>query len=187
MPCAFIAAAQLMVGGALPLLLRRSPALRAALLNWQVLVLAAFEALVVTPISTFLLCTYPQWSLLYVFDPQLYPQLEMRLLGISALGVLLNFALLLTGYAWARSGILQGRRRRAWGPVGLGLGIQALGLALFAERIAYVGDFDSFWQGQAARLQQRSAGWLSVLLVAATLGLLVSIWQRFRRADPRFI
>ena len=38
--------------------------------------LLAFQAIVVTPIATLLFRFYPQWSMFYWFDPQIFPELD---------------------------------------------------------------------------------------------------------------
>src|SRR6478672_9560650 len=102
MPVLINLAVNVVLGASGVLALRKSPALRQGFLSWQLLLLTAFEALVFTPVATYLFRFYPQWSMLYLFDPQLYPDLERWLSVLSALIITLNFAALVGGYALAR-------------------------------------------------------------------------------------
>src|SRR5512145_2073632 len=98
MPALINIAANLVFGGSLAYVTRRSPAVRRELTSWALIFLVAFEALVFTPVATYLFRFYPQWSMLYWFDPQVLPGIERWLGALSALAVLLNFGAAVGGF-----------------------------------------------------------------------------------------
>ncbi|MBI3180267.1 MAG: hypothetical protein HYZ27_11440, partial [Deltaproteobacteria bacterium] len=109
MPALINVAGNLVLGAAAVLAVRRSPALRQHPVSWSLLVLLAFEAVVVTPVTTYLFRFYPQWSMLYWFDPQLFPDLQSWFGLLSLAAVLLNGLAAVCGYFIARYGVKIGR------------------------------------------------------------------------------
>ena len=105
MPAPLNAAANLIFGAAGAMLLRRDAALRDDPFNGYFFTLLLFEAALVTPAATYLFRFYPDWSLLYWFDPQIYPRLELYVGWLSGTAIVANFILLLLGYTAARWGI----------------------------------------------------------------------------------
>jgi hypothetical protein len=187
MPVLINIAANLLLGAAAVLAVPRSPALRAHFLSWQLLFVTAFEAVVVTPISTYLFRFYPQWSMLYLFDPQLYPDLERWVSLLSALVIALNFAALVGGYAVARHGLLHRKRSLQNAPLVAGGLIIAFTLLFFGDRIALLGDFDAFWTGGATFSLRRLAGWIGLSMYAAAAGYVLWVRRRFQRHDPSIL
>jgi hypothetical protein len=187
MPVIVNVGANLVLGASLALALRRSPALHDGLVSWPLFFLLAFEGLVVTPVSTYLFRFYPQWSLLYWFDPQVLPGIERWLGAISAVVVLLNFGAAIGGLVAARFGIV---RERSWmwiAPLAAGSATIAFALVGFGRRIFFIGDHDSFWQGNADMLVTSAPGWAGILLYASTIAFVVFLRRRFWAKDPTFL
>lgn len=187
MPAVVNIGANLCLGGALAIALRNSPALHRELVSWPFLVLAAFQGIVVTPIATYLFRFYPQWSMSYLFDPQVFPQLDLWVGPLSALVVLATMGAGFAGYALARAGIVGEQRWLALLPaVSGGLAVAAVVL-FYRSRVFFVGEYDDFWQGHARFFLSSTAGWVGVALYVASLTLLWFVRSRFAHREPQFI
>jgi hypothetical protein len=187
MPVMVNIAANLVLGVALVLAVRRSPALHDHLVAWPLFFLLGFEALVFTPLSTYLFRFFPQWSLFYWFDPQLLPGLERWLGPLSAGAVLLNFAAAIAGYVAARTAVV---RERSWlwqAPLATGVAVVAYLVTVYGRRILFVGDHDAFWQGNARLLVASLPGWVGILLYVAGIAFVVIIRRRYWARDPTFV
>jgi hypothetical protein len=173
-----------MLGAALPLALRRSAALHDAFFNWQLLAVGLFTALVVTPVCTGLLRFYPQWSLMYAFDPQLYPAVERQVMLLCAAALLGQSACLLAGYALARFAVVKQRLDLIGVPLlAAALGVGAV-LFYGLDRVRAVGDYDAFLLGRARPyLHQPPAVWGALLMLSSCV-FLGWTWRRFRHGDP---
>jgi hypothetical protein len=187
MPAVINIAANLLLGAGLALALRRSPAQRQELLSWPLLCLLAFEALVVTPVATYLFRFYPQWSMLYWFDPQIFTELERWVGPLSGVAVLLNFAAALGGYVLARRGIITDTKWMVTAPITGATVTLILCTWLFGRRIAFIGDYDAFWSGHADLIFLRTPGIIGV--GTYLLGIVFVVWlhARFRDHDPSLI
>jgi hypothetical protein len=187
MPVIVNICANLLFGAALVLAVRRSPAMRDAFLSWSLFFLIAFEAVVFTPVATFLFRFYPQWSMLYWFDPQIFPELDLWFGWLSALAVLLNFGAALLGYFLARLGVITGQ---AW-LWSLPLAASAAAIAYvafsFGERLVFIGDYDAFWQGNAQLMFSNLVGWIGVLCYIGTGAFVVWTHRRFHDHDPSLL
>lgn len=187
MPAVINLAANLILGSAVALVLARSQAMRRELMSWPLLALVGFEAIVFTPIATFLFRFYPQWSMLYVFDPQIFPELENWIGLVALVAVLANFAAALGGFLATREGLLRHHRELTWGATAAGGASILLFFVLFGERVVFMGDYDAFWQGNADIFLARVGGWLGLLLYAGA-GLFVAfLHTRFADHDPSFV
>lgn len=139
-----------------------------------------FAVLSVVPAATSLAGQFPDWSFMYLVDPQRLPRLWIVGAGlVSGAAVALGFALGMTGY-----------RRHGARPLGVALGVIGLAyLALCAlgwrsSRLALVGSFADFHSGgwlmqpvfplAGWRLGQRPAG-LLYALVATNLGVGIAL------------
>jgi hypothetical protein len=187
MPAIINLAANLALGGAVALVLQRSQAVRRELMSWALLAVVGFEALVFTPIATFLFRFYPQWSMLYVFDPQIFPELDNWIGFLSLLAVLLNFSAVIGGFWTTREGLLTGTKWMIWAPMGAGGAITLLTVLFFARRVVFMGDYDAFWQGNADLFLMRGAGWAGLVLYAGAGIFVAFLRSRFADHDPKLL
>jgi hypothetical protein len=142
---------------------------------------------VFTPVATFLFRFYPQWSMLYWFDPQIFPELHRWFGWLSALAVLLNFGAALLGYLLARLGVISGH---AWlwslPMVAAIAGIAYLAVG-FGDRLVFIGDYDSFWQGNAQLAVTSPVGWVGIATYAGAALFVAWTHRRFGNRDPSFV
>jgi hypothetical protein len=187
LPAVINIAGNLALGGALTLVVSRSPALRRDFVNWAFLMLMAFEAVIFTPSATYLFRFYPQWSMLYWFDPQIFPELESFIGVLSLAAVLLNFAAVVLGYTLARAGVLHSDRRLAYAPLVAAAMLIIAVLTMYYDRVALIGDYDMFWQGNAVVLFKRVAGWVGVLSYVGAGLFVFFVHRRFHDHDPSLV
>ncbi|MBI5511131.1 MAG: hypothetical protein HY903_20410 [Deltaproteobacteria bacterium] len=187
MPALINIAANILFGAGLVLVLRRSEALRANLVSWAFFVLLGFEAVLVTPVATYLFRFYPQWSMLYLFDPQIFPELDRYIGVLSLFAVLLNVGAAFVGFFLARLALVAGQTWIWAAPLGAAAGVILTVGVLHGHRVLYVGDYDEFWQGNAVFLLKSAAGWVGLILYAAAGLLLTLVHRRFKNHDPRIL
>ncbi len=178
MPAIINLASALVLGGAVAWVLRRSAALRREFLGWPLLVLVAFLAIVWVPATTFLFRFYPEWSLLYAYDPQVFPRLGNWFGLLSLVVAMLNVAAAIGAFAMTRLGV---KRERAW----LVFAAPAIGVLVFlvvvvfcGKRLLFLGDYDAYWQGSAELFLWRGGGWLGVALYALAAGFVRVLARR---------
>jgi hypothetical protein len=187
MPALINIAANLILGGAVAWVLRGSSAIRREVMSWALLALVGFEALIFTPVATYLFRFYPQWSMLYVFDPQIFPALESWIGVLSFLEVLLNFAAAVGAFCATREGLLRGKRWLTYAAPGLGAGLALVLFMAYGERIVFMGDYDTFWQGNADLFLVRLGGWVGLTLYAGAVFFIVFLHRRFADHDPKLV
>jgi hypothetical protein len=175
------------LGGTMAFIARRSIAARRELLSWPLLFVLAFEAVIVTPIATYLFRFYPQWSMLYGFDPQVFTGLDRFVGLLSLVAIVLNFLGVVGGYMMVRLGLITDTAWMWGGPFALS-GLVALYVILFyADRIIYVGDYDSFSNGGARFFLATTPGWMGILLFVSAGAFLWWVRMRYGRRDPSFL
>jgi hypothetical protein len=187
MPAIVNVAASLLFGAAFALVARESAALRRSALSWPFFFAVTFQALVVAPMAAYLFRFHPQWSMLYWFDPQIFPTIEGWVGWLSGVAVLCNVAAAIIGFTVARIGILAGSQVIWAAPLALGAGaILSIAIA-YGDRVAFLGDYDAFWQGAAVLVFKRLPGWIGLGVYLA--GFLFVLWaySRFRDHDPTLI
>jgi len=187
MPALFNIAANLALGGGVALATRRSPAVRSELTSWALLFLVGFEAAIFTPAATYLFRFYPQWSMLYWFDPQIFPSLESWIGALSFVAVILNFAAAIGGFCVTRLGLLSRQDWLVWAPFGAAGVTTLVLLVLFGERVVFLGDYDAFWQGGARLFLLTAGGWVGLLLYAGGGAFVWWVRQRFADHDPSLL
>lgn len=172
------------LGATMALVSRRSQAMRQEFIAWPLLFLLGFESLFVTPLCTYLFRFYPQWSLLYWFDPQIFVNLDRWIGWLSALAIVLNFVAAGVGYTVTRAGILTKLKWLELAPLGAAALVMVFFLYRFGERVAYIGDYDTFWQGNAEMLLARPPGWVGTFLYLGGFAFVGWVRHRYRDRDP---
>lgn len=187
MPAPINIALNLVLGSVLAWVLRRSPAMRQELLNWSLLLLLAIEAVLITPMTTYLFRFYPHWSMLYLLDPQVYPVVDDLTGILSLLAVCLNFGAAFLGYWLMRESLLTGKTWQRILPSSLAAVIIVAVFGFCYQQVGLMGDYDDFWQGQARFILLTFAGWLGVLVYGGAAALVTWVHLRFSRNDPQFL
>ena len=186
MPVAINIAANLIFGASIAWVARRSQTLHENWLNWSSLMLFAFEAVLITPATTYLFRFYPHWSTFYVFDPQKFPALQDWLGWLSLLVILLNFGAALLGYLMARSGIVSSSTSQTILPVLIGTAFIGLLSSLLFERVFFIAEYDSFWEGDTAMLLSQAPGVVGLLLYTLSAAFVLWMHVRFGDQEPSF-
>lgn len=187
MPLLFNCASNLALGAALAWAMRRNPAFSRTLAAWPLLLLAVFEALVVTPVTTYLMRFYPHWATSYLFDPQIFPRLD-HWVGWLCLGpVALNFLAAFVGYALVYRGVTEDNRVLTRLPAIIALDTWAVVTGLAGKRLAHLGDYDSFWQGHAQLLLKVPAGVVVVFTYTASAAFVLWLGRRYSTQTPDFM
>lgn len=184
MPALLNVAASLSLGAGLALVLRRSPSLREETFSWPFLVLLAFQALVVTPVATLLFRFYPQWSMFYWFDPQVFPEIDTWTGLLSAAAVIANVTAAVVGFMTVRQSVVAGPAWLRWPPFGVSGAMLLWTLIAFPRRLVFIGDYDEFWQGHARIVFARFAGWVGLAAYAAAVALIVYLRRRYADREP---
>ena len=174
----------MLFGVAIAVVSQKSPAIKITVFNWALLSALAFEALLFTPVATYLFRFYPHWSMLYLFDPQIFPQLESYYSAISVLIVLLNFIGLLFGYIFARISFLKKQYFRILLIMLFVIGGMAAVGSVFFDRIILIGDFDEYWRGEAVPFYTIMPGYMTCGLYVLTLSFVLWVKRRFWERDP---
>lgn len=151
--------------------------------EWPLYFLATFEAFIVTPVTTYLVRFYPQWSTSYIFDPQIFPRWERWVSLLALATVALNFVAAIGGYRLCRSALLR-HGGRPW-PYPLGLVATAwwvVALVLMGREIVALGDYDSHWLEQNPLWVKAPA---AVVTLATYVGGMVFVWWVKRQYRER--
>jgi hypothetical protein len=173
-------------GASMALVGRQSLAMKEDLISWPLVFVVAFESLIMTPVCTFQLQFFPQWSLFYWFDPQLFPSLHDILSKASFLIILFNFLGALFGLAITRRGVVENSRiYRAICPM-IGLFFFSLGILLLWPQTSPRTTTDSYWYHNDP-LILGWPGWMG--LACYLLGFLFVLWSysRFSSQDPQWL
>ncbi len=187
MPALINLALNILLGAGVVLVLRRSQALHDQLLSWAFFVLLAFEMLLVTPITAYLFRFYPQWSMLYLFDPQIYADLDRAYGWMSLLAVLLNVVAGIAGFVALRMSLITRQTWIAASAIGCAIGLLLTVAFLHGERVIFIGDYDEFWQGNALFLLRTLPGWLGLWLYLLAGLLVYGLHRYFADHDPRLL
>ena len=120
MPILLNLCVNLLLGSSLAMVARKSKAMEQNWLSWSSLALLGFESLCVTPMATYAFRFYPDWSMLYLLDPEVFPRLPYWIGWLSILVVILNFITATAAYLVTRSGILNQRSAIEFSPLIIG-------------------------------------------------------------------
>jgi len=187
MPIVVNLAATMLFGAGLATVAKSSPAFKEQFVNWVFIFLLSFVALIITPVTTYAFRFYPQWSMLYLFDPQLFPNLDRWLNLLSAASAVSNFLAATFGYGVARAGYLSENPTKSIAPFIIGAGMLLGALIFQFDRIAFVGDYDTYWQGQALLFLKTAPGLLGLFTYLGAFIFVLWVHSRFSGRDPEFI
>ena len=184
MPALINFAASMVFGASMALVARRSSAMVWDLVSWPLLLVIGFQCLVMTPVATYLFQFYPQWSLFYWFDPQLFPRFGDWVTWLSFGAVMLNWMASTLSYISTRKGIVEKNTFFRLLPFGIAASIFLPSVAIYWEQIAFLGDYDSYLGGQGVPIFVSFAGWCGITIYL--VGFLFLLWahSRFGRRDP---
>lgn len=187
MPALVNVAASMLLGASLALVLRRSPSLHDETLSWPFLVLLAFQALVVTPVATLLFRFYPQWSMFYWFDPQIFPELDSWTGILSAIAAVCDGLAAVAGFLVVRYSVIGGPQWLRWVPFAAASVTLSWALVAFPRRLVFIGDYDEFWRGEARLLIARAAGWVGIIAYATAITLVLVLRRRYANREPKVV
>ena len=187
MPMLFNCASNLALGAALAWVMRRNPAFSRSLATWPLLLLAAFEALLQTPVTAYLMRFHPHWATSYMFDPQIFPRLDQWLTWLALGPVALNFAAALLGYALIHRGVTEEQPFWARLPAIIVLDTWAIVVGMSGHRLLHMGEYDAFWQGHAHTLLVKPAGIAVLISYAAAGGFVLWLGRRYEKTSPDFL
>ena len=183
----FICLANFCLGAAIVWCWRRSPALQDSLFCWQLLALGLYEALILTPVATYLLRFYPQWTLHYGWDPQIHPNLEGMLGWLSWPAIFGLYLAAFAGFGLTRLALLRQSPSLTLAPLAAGAGLWLLALLRWRRQFAYIGTFDDFSAGQADLWLLHLAGWVHMALYLSAVTYVVLLQRTYGSRDPRFL
>ncbi len=187
MPMLFNCASNLAFGAALAWVMRRNPAFTRTLATWPMLLLAVFEALLLTPMTAYLMRFHPHWATSYMFDPQIFPHLDQWVTWLSLGPVALNFAAAWLGYALVYRGVTDEQPMLARLPAIIVLDTWAIVMGLSGQRLLHMGDYDAFWQGHARALMLKPAGIAMLVSYGACALFVLWLGRRYGKTSPDFL
>jgi hypothetical protein len=186
MPILLNLCVNLLLGSSIAMVARKSKAMQQNWLSWSSLCLLAFESLCVTPMATFAFRFYPDWSMLYLLDPEVFPNLPYWIGWLSILVVILNFVMATTAYLVTRSGILAQRAAIEFSPLILGASSLLVLTVLFYKRIFFIGDYEAFLAGEAQLMLTTPVGIFGLAVYIMAIGFIIWLAKRFSESDPKF-
>ena len=175
----------LLLGSSIAMVARNSAAMRENWLSWSSLALLTFEAICVTPMATYAFRFYPDWSMLYLLDPEIFPRFPYWVGWLSILVIVVNFITATTAYLITRRGILNGKFAWSWAPIIVGASSLLLILLVFHKRIFFIGDYESFLAGEAQLIVKTLVGASGGLVCCLALGFVAWLSKRFSESDPK--
>lgn len=175
----------LLLGSSIAMVARNSKAMQQHWLSWSSLALLAFEALCITPMATFAFRFYPDWSVLYLLDPELFPRFPYWVGWFSILVIILNFITATSAYLITRYGIL--KESIAWmlSPMVIGASSLLVIVALFYKRIFFIGDYEAFLAGEAQLILTTTIGITGITVYCLAVGFVTWLSRRFSLSDPK--
>ena len=175
----------LLLGSSIAMVARNSKAMQQNWLSWSSLALLAFEAICITPMATFAFRFYPDWSVLYLLDPELFPRFPYWVGWFSILVIILNFITATGAYLITRYGIL--KESIAWmlSPMVIGASSLLLIVALFYKQIFFIGDYEAFLAGEAQLILTTTIGITGIAVYCLAVGFVTWLSRRFSQSDPK--
>lgn len=175
-----------LLGSSIAITARKSAAMKENWLSWSSLAMLTFEALCMTPMATYTFRFYPDWSMLYLLDPEIFPRFPYWVGWLSLVVIALNFATATIAYLITRQAILNENDRWSMAPLVSGGIALLIVLALFYKRIFFIGDYEAFLAGEAQLSIKTIAGLSGVLVYGLAIGFVTWLGRRFSESDPKF-
>ena len=175
----------LLLGSSIAMVARNSDAMRENWLSWSSLAMLTFEAVCMTPMATYAFRFYPDWSMLYLLDPEIFPRFPYWVGWLSIVVVALNFVTATIGYLITRHGILSENSTWSLAPMIVGATSLLAIVMVFHKRIFFIGDYESFLAGEAQLIVTTVVGGCGVLVYCLALGFVAWLSQRFSESDPK--
>ena len=164
---------------------RQSKAMRESWLSWSSLAMLAFEAVCITPMATYAFRFYPDWSMLYLLDPEIFPRFPYWVGWLSIFVVALNFLTVTAAYLITREAILREKLNIALATIITGASSFILILLIFHKRIFFVGDYEAFLAGEAQLIIKTIVGISGIVVCCLGVGFVSWLGQRFSERDPK--
>ena len=174
-----------LLGSSIAMTARKSAAMKENWLSWSSLAMLTFQALCMTPMATFAFRFYPDWSMLYLLDPEVFPRFPYWVGWLSLAVIALNFATATIAYLITRRAILNESGRWSLAPFITGTSALLVLLALFHKRIFFIGDYEAFLAGEAQLILKTVVGLSGVLVYGLAIGFVAWLAKRFSEADPK--
>jgi hypothetical protein len=166
---------QALFGWLAVLLTRRSEEIKSNAWGWIALSLIGFEACCITPYSVYTFRFYNDWSLHYLVDPDIYPQVGNFGFLLSALIIIANFALLISTYLLSRLLVLRGQLLLFGLPALIAVGFLLADIILFAPRMVRVSDYFTYMGGGGTSYFTHPIGLLGMGIYLIMILLLVGM------------
>lgn len=187
MPAIINAAACLIFGSAIALSARHTPSLRRETISWAFILAMGFHAVIGAPVATYLFRFYPQWSMLYAFDPQIFPNFESWFGLLATAAVVTNILTSAAGFMVTRAGAIRESSALAYAPIVVGLAL-IIGIVFgYYDRIINIGTYDAYWQNDAELLVRTVPGWVGLVWYAVSVAFVSWVGNRFRHREPSFV
>jgi len=148
-----------------------------SLLSPALIYLLAFQGLLSIPVCTYLSHFFPHWTLLYFFDPQIFPRLYHFPGILSFVLVFLNTLAAFAGFFIYRHALIIQQRGIWLAPAGLSSICIFIVFFRYYHRIFFVGDHTTYWQGEAYFWLAHVSGWLGLSMIMSA-ALLLSYLHR---------
>lgn len=153
---------------------RRAPSLYHQLFGWPLCLAYLLAALLLVPVATYGVRTYPSHALGYALSPELYPALLGATGLVSLCLVVANLSLLLLGFALMRAGLLRNNRALMVLPIAAASTAICAYLSYLGPLAWRFGSYSTLWAGQASPWSQTPSAW-------ATLGAYAICFEMSRR------
>ena len=175
----------ILLGSSIAMVARQSNAMKENWLSWSSLAMLAFQAVCMTPMATYAFRFYPDWSMPYLLDPEIFPRFPYWVGWLSIVVVISNFLTATLAYLTTRHGILLGKSTLSLAPIVIGATALLTTLLLFHKRIFFIGDYEAFLAGEAKLIVTTVVGGCGILVCCLAFGFVAWLSRRFSEADPK--
>jgi len=148
-----------------------------------VLAAIVFHSVVFTPAFLYALVFYPDWSVMYFFEPLKFPPFSWQGWLYSAAALALSFALLMAGFSYGRKRVLGAKGPSAVTIIAFIYVVAVAVMFVLFRRTLYVGSLAQY-HGEGARfLFPRPLGFVFVGYVLS-IPLGIWFWKRLFARKP---